>query len=86
MINAKQCGCGMNKIINLSNDRTVKIIMPNKPTDGISESDAEMDKRAREAVKSAINKAVICKKPIAKYDKVNKRAYIETADGERKYV
>lgn len=76
----------MNKTVNLSNDRSVKIIIPNKPTDGISESDAEMDVRAREAVRSAINKAVVCKKPVAKYDKVNKRAYIETADGVKKYV
>lgn len=76
----------MNKTVNLSDDRSVKVIISNKPTDGISESDAEMDIRAREAVRSAINKAVICKKPIAKYDKINKKAYIETADGERKYV
>ena len=54
--------------------------------DGISENDAEMDIRAKEAVRSAINKAVICKKPVAKYDRVTKKAYIETADGDRKYV
>ncbi|MGN0600087.1 MAG: hypothetical protein ACI4JK_09355 [Oscillospiraceae bacterium] len=76
----------MNKTVTLRNNRSVTVISSNKPNDGISESDAEMDIRAREAVRSAINKAVICKKPIAKYDKVNKRAYIETADGERKYV
>ena len=52
----------------------------------ISENDAEMDIRAKEAVRSAINKAVICKKPVAKYDRVTKKAYIETADGDRKYV
>ncbi|MGN1305128.1 MAG: hypothetical protein ACI4YB_08850 [Oscillospiraceae bacterium] len=76
----------MNKTVTLRNNRSVTVISSNTPNDGISKSDAEMDKRAREAVRSAINKAVICKKPIAKYDKVNKRAYIETADGERKYV
>lgn len=76
----------MNKTVTLRNNRSVTVISSNTPNDGISESDAEMDKRAREAVRSAINKAVICKKPIAKYDKVNKKAYIETADGERKYV
>ena len=76
----------MNKTVTLRNNRSVTVISSNKPNDGISESDAEMDIRAREAVRSAINKAVICKKPIAKYDKVNKRAYIETADGERKYI
>lgn len=76
----------MNKTVTLRNNRSVTVISSNKPNDGISESDAEMDTRAREAVRSAINKAVICKKPIAKYDKVNKRAYIETADGVKKYV
>ena len=37
--------------------------------------DNEMDERAVEAVKAAINKAKICKKPIASYDKEKKRAY-----------
>lgn len=37
-------------------------------------------------VKAAINNAKICKKPIAGYDKEKKRAYVEYANGERKYV
>lgn len=45
-----------------------------------------MDIRASEAVKVAIRKAKICKKPIAKYDVVKKKAYIEYANGEIKYV
>ena len=49
-------------------------------------SDNEMDERAVEAVKAAINKAKICKKPIAGYDKEKKRAYVEYANGERKYA
>ena len=49
-------------------------------------SDNEMDKRAVEAVKAAINKAKICKKPIAGYDKEKKLAYVEYANGERKYA
>lgn len=52
----------------------------------ISESDIEMDNRARAAVRSAIDRAKVCKKPIAKYDPKNKRAYVEYADGEKKYV
>ena len=52
----------------------------------ISESDAEMDSRAQAAVRSAISKAKICKKPVAKYDAVAKKAYVEYADGEKKYV
>ena len=46
----------------------------------ISESDAEMDSRAQAAVRSAISKAKICKKPVAK------KAYVEYANGEKKYV
>ena len=52
----------------------------------ISERDAEMDNRAKAAEKSALDRATVCKKPVAKYDAVTKRAYVEYADGERKYV
>lgn len=45
-----------------------------------------MDKRAKQAVRAAIEKAKFCKKPIAMYDKVLKKAYIQYADGVRKYV
>ena len=54
--------------------------------DFISESDAEMDYRAEEAVKAALHRAKVCKKPIARYDMDTKRAYIEYPNGERKYV
>ena len=33
-----------------------------------------------------LNKAKICKKPIAGYDEKKKQAYIEYANGERKYA
>ena len=49
-------------------------------------SDCEMDARAVEAVKAAINKAKVCKKPVAGYDKERKAAYLEYANGERKYA
>ena len=52
----------------------------------ISNRDAEMDARAVQAVKSAVKKAEFCKKPVAKYDKVAKKAYVQYADGVRKYV
>lgn len=42
--------------------------------------------RAVETVKAAINKAKICKKPIAGYDKEKKQAYVGYANGERKYA
>ena len=76
----------MDKIVKLSNGSLVKVIVSDDPTYGISESDAEMDRRAQEAVKAAINRAIICKKPLATYDGVNKRDCVETPDGERKYV
>lgn len=52
----------------------------------ISSRDLEMDERASAAVKSAVNKAVVCKKPLAKYDAVAKKVYVEYASGEKKYV
>ena len=36
-----------------------------------------MDKRARAAVSAAINKLEIKQKPIAKYDAVTRKAYLE---------
>ncbi|MBE6101780.1 MAG: hypothetical protein E7200_06735 [Selenomonas ruminantium] len=52
----------------------------------ISSRDVEMDRRATAAVQSAIDKAKICQKPIAKYDVETKRAFVEYADGSIKYV
>lgn len=52
----------------------------------LSHHDAEMDKRAVHAVKSAISKAKVCNKPIARYDAATKKTYVEYANGERKYV
>ena len=48
----------------------------------ISEKDAEMDKRAEAAVKAAIKKLEVTKKPIARYDKETKKAYLEYPDEE----
>lgn len=64
----------------------VQVVTPEESKKIISAEDAEMDIRASEAVKAAISKAKICKKPIAKYDVVKKKAYIEYANGEIKYV
>lgn len=52
----------------------------------ISNRDAVMDARAIQAVKSAVERAEFCKKPVAKYDIAAKKAYIEYTDGVRKYV
>ena len=45
-----------------------------------------MDKRATEAVKSAVAKAEFCKKPVAKYDSKTYKVYVKYANGEKKYV
>ena len=66
---------------------TVRVVTPDKKTsDEISPEDQEMDKRATAAVKSAIDKAKVCKKPIAKYDSRKKKAYVIEADGVKRYV
>lgn len=66
--------------------KTVKVVSRKEEKKTLTVSDREMDERAVEAVKAAINKAKICKKPIAGYDKEKKAAYIEYANGERKYA
>ena len=60
----------------------VKVISSNQ-RNYISDSDAEMDARAVEAVRAAVSRAEVCKKPIAKYDVVTKKAYVEYPDGRR---
>lgn len=71
--------------IKLPSGMTVKVVPSEEYRDFISESDAEMDYRAQEAVKAALHRAKVCKKPIARYDMDTKRAYIEYPNGERKY-
>ena len=74
----------MSKTVKLSDNRSVTIVSSSSTL--ISQNEAEMDKRAREAVKSAIHKAKTCRKPIARYDRASQKAYIETEDGRRVYV
>lgn len=76
----------MSRTIKLNDNRSVTIVSAESSETAITPNDAEMDARAKEAVKSAINRAKTCKKPIARYDKASKRAYIENADGEKVYV
>lgn len=74
------------------NDMTIKVIKKNVSTSKmveegiISASDAEMDKRARAAVSIAKRQAKVCNKPIALYDKKQKKPYIVNPDGERIYL
>ena len=74
------------EIVKTKSGNIIKVESYEEEKNILTESDREMDERAVEAVKAAINKAKICKKPIAGYDKEKKRAYVEYANGERKYV
>ncbi|WP_295092751.1 hypothetical protein [Ruminococcus sp.] len=75
----------MSKVINI-NGMAVKVIDNAEKQDNLSQEDKDMDIRAKEAVKAALEKAKVCKKPIARYDIETKRAYIEDAEGNRRYV
>lgn len=72
--------------VELRSGRKIKVVTAAEHQGVISNRDAEMDARAVQAVKSAVKKAEFCKKPVAKYDKVAKKAYVQYADGVRKYV
>lgn len=69
----------------LKNGHTVIVAGRGSKNIGLSESDREMDKRAKASVKAAIKKAQICNKPVARYDKEKHKAYLEYVGGERKY-
>lgn len=74
------------EIVKTKSGKIIKVVSHEEEKNILTESDREMDERAVEAIKAAINKAKICKKPIAGYDKEKKRAYVEYANGERKYA
>lgn len=62
-----------------------RVVTPDETEKLRTESDADMDERFEHAVKSAIERAKVCKKPIARYDPAAKKAYMEYPNGERKY-
>lgn len=74
----------MNKV--KKNQFCIKIVMPAEVENVLTPNEIEMDIRAREAVKAAILKAEICKKPVAKYDMESRRAYLQYPDGRKVYV
>ena len=76
----------MSRTIKIYGNRSVTVVSADSSHSVISDADAEIDARAKEAVKSAINRAKTCRKPIARYDRVSRRAYIETSDGKKTYV
>ena len=72
--------------ISTKSGKVIKVVSSEEEKTTLTVSDSEMDARATEAVKAAINKAKIGKKPVAGYDKEKRVAYIEYANGERKYA
>lgn len=73
----------MNKTILLKDGCSVKVISPENAEAYLTETEIEMDYRAKQAVKVAISKAIICKKPIAQYNTESKKAYLQTADNKK---
>ena len=64
--------------VSTKSGRVIKVVSKEEEKNILTVSDNEMDERAVEAK--------ICKKPIAGYDKEKKLAYVEYANGERKYA
>ena len=73
-------------IVTTKNGRKVQVVSAQNRMNTISKNDREMDARATQSVKAAISKAEFCQKPIAKYDVVTKKAYLQYANGEKRYV
>lgn len=75
----------MAKSVNL-NGMEIKVIDAQEKDTYLTQDDIDMDTRAKAAVNAELNKAKICGKPIARYDKITKRAFIEYADGTIRFV
>lgn len=75
----------MPKVVNI-NGMSVTVFDNSEKEAYLSQDDIDMNIRAKAAVKAALNKAKICGKPIARYDIVTKKAFIEYTDGTIKYV
>lgn len=59
--------------VSTKSGKIINVVSREEESKTLTLSDREMDARAVEAVKAAINKARVCKKPIAGYDKENKK-------------
>ena len=67
--------------VSTKSGRVIKVVSQEEKS-MLTVSDNEMDERAVEAVKAAINKAKICKKPIAGYDKEKSRLMLSMQMGK----
>jgi len=74
----------MSDIVRKIGNKTIRVVSAG--SEPMNFNDAEMDRRASAAVHAAIDKAKICKKPIAGYEVETKRAFLEYPDGSIKYV
>lgn len=70
--------------VSTKSGRIIKVVSREEEKSTLTESDSEMDERAVEAVKAAINKAKICKKPIAGYDKEKKAGLCRVCEWGKK--
>lgn len=74
------------KTVKVKSGRLINVVNDTEHSNYISCNDEEMDARAVEAVRTAVNIAKFCQKPVARYDIQTKKVYVEYADGDRKYV
>ena len=72
--------------ISLENGKTVKVVSSSDINSTLTPEDIDMDNRAKEAVRVAIERTTFLNKPIGKYDLLTKRAYLEYPNGDKKYV
>lgn len=62
---------------------SIKVVPESSRENYTTDLEKDMDFRAKQAVKAAVSKAEVCKKPVAKYDVATKTAYLQYPDGSR---
>ena len=62
---------------------SIKVVPEANRENYTTDLEKDMDFRAKQAVKAAVSKAEVCKKPVAKYDIATKTAYLQYPDGSR---
>lgn len=79
-------GDNMAKRVLYKNGIKITIVQDEDPSVYLTDGDKEMDRRAKEAARAAIEKAKFLGNSVAYYDDEKKKAYLEYANGERKYA
>lgn len=75
---------GMSDIERIIGKHKIRVVLADSK-DNLTPEERDMDARVRAAVNSAVHKAKVCQKPIAKYDQRKKKAYVEYPDGAKEY-